>query len=1049
MNPEGKTDEDKLSADRNLLSYFKLVWMSLLHYRKSHLTVLAGVIVATAVLTGALMVGDSVRGSLKRITGQRLGSIRYAIMPGEHLFSVELARELRERGAIKASPILITGGIAIFIEGDRRINRATIIGIDETFPEFWIRKVPFPRSDEAVMNIHAAAKLGVKAGDRILIRLDPVEKTSRNAPFIPDRRDPVSLRLTVSAIADETSFGRFSLKNEQSTPLNVFINLDQLAHRMKIDGYVNGLVIGGTERSTDQERADSVIQQIWQPEDAGLHIRKLEPEKDRPGVLRKVDSTHEYEITTDQIFLSVQQEKAIGRVIPQAKPFITYLINSISKGTRATPYSFVTAVDTGFLNPSPGKGEIVIGRWLAEDLKSATGDTLSLAYQVMGPARTLKERREKFIVKAVVNPDQILFGPQLMPRFPGIAETVSCRDWETGSPVDLSRIRDKDEDYWKQYRGTPKAFIFLEGGRNLWTNAFGSLTAFRFTASDYQVREISQKLMQTLRPRENGLAIRPVYQEGMVAAAHSTDFGGLFLGLGFFIIVAAFLLTGLLFSMQISDRMAEAGLMLAVGFRRRTVTCILVGESFVVAFTGGIAGALAGILCNHLLVTGLNTLWTDAVNTSSLVASVRLTTLLTGAFSGMAMATAVMWMTLRRRRRLPESWLLKGVRKIPLKTGLRRSGNLITAVILGIGTFAILVTGANRKNLLFETDRDSGTGGFMLWTETTLPVFQNLNDRNETNRLYSIDEAIPEGVTFIPLQVKAGDDASCLNLNQIARPPLMAVPSSLFDSLGVFSFSSLDSAADPDHPWKFLDQSSDTGVINAYADMTVITWGLQKKIGDTIIYMDETGREIPVRLAGGLDNSIFQGNLLISDRKFRKHFPSVAGARIILVDGPGEEAEKVAGLLEKSFRDDGMMVTTAVRRLDSFNMVENTYLNMFMLLGALGMIIGTAGLGIILKRNIQERRGELALMRAIGYKKRQILTIFFKEYTQVLLAGTALGIIPSALIMLTAILKPGNHLPLMWMAVIVALILISGMIWIWIPLRRTLNRELIKGMKEE
>ena len=62
---------------------------SLLHYWRVNLAVMLGIITGTAVLTGALIVGDSVRGSLQRLTIERLGRIN-EILIADHFFSEQL-----------------------------------------------------------------------------------------------------------------------------------------------------------------------------------------------------------------------------------------------------------------------------------------------------------------------------------------------------------------------------------------------------------------------------------------------------------------------------------------------------------------------------------------------------------------------------------------------------------------------------------------------------------------------------------------------------------------------------------------------------------------------------------------------------------------------------------------------------------------------------------------------------------------------------------------------------------------------------------------------
>lgn len=1015
----------------------RLIFRNLQHYRKPYLAILAGVMLSTAVLTGALIVGDSVKFSLQRITLQRLGKIRIAILPGDRIFRQELAAEIGKRTNVAVEPILGIRGIAISNEKNTRINRVEVIGITSNFGNFWDLKTVEPGLNEAVLSLNTASRLGVSMGDEILLRIQPIAKASPNAPFVPDRSDPVALRLRIKSIAGDDSMGRFSLQSEQTAPLNVFVNLDQLAGRLDLKGMANGMLVADNEdRKITPSYLDSLVIHLWHPADAGLRIKPL-------------GEDNQFEITSDRIFLTEEQSEAVFTVIPGVVPVLTYMVNSIEKGGNSTPYSFVTAADTELLHTQIGPREIIINRWLAEDLNAVPGDFVKLTYWVMGPMRSLHEKSAGFYVKSVIPLSEIPFGPRLMPDFPGMSDAGNCRDWETGSPVVLAKIRDKDEAYWTNYRGTPKAFIAMDSGQKLWANIFGQVTAFRFSVASENLPLLLSKLMGAMRPAQNGLVFRPVQDEGMLAAVNATEFGQLFLGLSFFIIAAALLLTALLFSLHIRRRMAEAGVLAAIGFRRTLITRILTAEAIVVVFFGSIAGSLAGIVINVLLLAGLNSLWYDAVQTTSLVSQIKPETLMIGAISGMVTAFVVMAVTLWRRLKMPVAMLVKGVPPVPAKTGLRRPRNLAAIALLSLGTFAIIVTGANRKNFSGESRRYSGTGGFLLWCETTLPVTKDLNTNEGKKALSLEDEPALKGVMYIPLQRLEGEDASCLNLNRVTTPPLLAVPAELLDSLSAFSFAGIGPETDPAHPWRVLMESDSGNVINAFADMTVITWGLQKKIGDTLRYKSENGDELLVKLAGGLESSVFQGNILIDNHNFSRFFPSVSGAKILLINGPEQGKDAIAARLEAQFRDYGMIAISSTDKLASFNAVENTYLSVFMMLGGLGMIIGTIGLGIIIWQNIQERKSEFALLRAIGFSKTSLLQRIITEYLIILASGIAVGSAGAIAVLAPGFFSPGFQFPVVWVSGMITAIFISGIAWIYFPAKVALNKDIISALRTE
>ena len=119
-------------------------------------------------------------------------------------------------------------------------------------------------------------------------------------------------------------------------------------------------------------------------------------------------------------------------------------------------------------------------------------------------------------------------------------------------------------------------------------------------------------------------------------------------------------------------------------------------------------------------------------------------------------------------------------------------------------------------------------------------------------------------------------------------------------------------------------------------------------------------------MVGAVANSILQGSLIISDTAFTRHFPDDAGWRMFLIDVPPADAAAASPPnLTRALQDRGLELTPAVDRLNAFNAVQNTYLDTFQVLGGLGLLLGSAGLGVVVLRNVLERRGELAVLMAV------------------------------------------------------------------------------------
>ncbi|MHC4482907.1 MAG: FtsX-like permease family protein, partial [Planctomycetota bacterium] len=243
------------------------------------------------------------------------------------------------------------------------------------------------------------------------------------------------------------------------------------------------------------------------------------------------------------------------------------------------------------------------------------------------------------------------------------------------------------------------------------------------------------------------------------------------------------------------------------------------------------------------------------------------------------------------------------------------------------------------------------------------------------------------------------------------------------------------------------DESQD--IVPAIGDYATVIWALGKSVGQGLEYSDEKGRSFRLRIVGMLKNSILQGSLLIAEDEFVRRFPSQEGYRVFLVDAPAEKANEVTDSLSYRLRDFGMGLTPTGQRLAAFNTVENTYLSIFQLLGGLGLILGSVGLGLVVLRNVLERRGELAMLRAVGLSKDALKQVVFYEHSGLMVCGLACGLV-AALVAVSPVLKsPGADVPYFSLAITVAAIAISGLVWIGIAAAFALSGKLLDALRNE
>ncbi|MDQ3813108.1 MAG: ABC transporter permease, partial [Armatimonadota bacterium] len=632
------------------MSILTLVGRSLRFYWRTHLAVALGVAVSAAVLVGALAVGDSVRYSLRRMALARLGQVELALAPQNRFFRAGLADDLTTKLNATVAPVLQLRGTAVVDGGAARANHVQVVGVDHRFWTLGGTKPLFAGKtpDEVVVNERLAEQLGLKSGDELLLRVEKPSLLARDAPLSTDEEATLALRLTVSAIAGDADFGRFSLQANQIPPYNAFVPLAALQAATDQHGKANMLLVGGApDQDLKPETVDAALRRKWQLADANLELREL------PGDLM-------VELRTERVFLDPPVAAAALDAAPYTYGFLTYFVNELRAGNRVTPYSMVTAAGSALLPPAMRDDEIVVNDWLASDLKIKPGDGLTLRYYIVGPMRQLEEKTARFRIRTIVPLRGLWADPTLMPPFPGIAEAQNCRDWEPGIDVDLGKIRPQDEAYWNRYRGTPKAFVTLQAGQRLWGNRFGNLTAIRYPADQSSRATLTQRIRQTLDPASLGLYFQPVRQQALAASAQGTDFGQLFLGLSFFLIAAALLLTALLFALGVEQRTQEVGTLLALGFTPGRVRRLLMLEALVLALLGSVAGAILGTLYTRAVLYGLSTVWQGAVGTSALHYYAEPTSIVTGIVSAVVTALQTIWIVVRKLARRPARELLSG-----------------------------------------------------------------------------------------------------------------------------------------------------------------------------------------------------------------------------------------------------------------------------------------------------------------------------------------------------------------------------------------------------
>jgi len=305
--------------------------------------------------------------------------------------------------------------------------------------------------------------------------------------------------------------------------------------------------------------------------------------------------------------------------------------------------------------------------------------------------------------------------------------------------------------------------------------------------------------------------------------------------------------------------------------------------------------------------------------------------------------------------------------------------------------------------------------------------------------------------TSIGLRVKPGDDASCLNLYRPRQPRVLGVPSRMIER-GAFAWAGSKATTDRQaaNPWLLLlEESASDSTVPVVLDMNTAMYSLHVGLGDVLEMTNDQGESIGLKVVGLLSNSIFQGDLLMAEEAFLEHFSGISGYRFFLVEANEEDADAIGPILEETLGDYGLATETTGQRLAEFLAVQNTYLSTFQSLGGLGLLLGTFGLGAVQLRNVLERRGELALLRAAGFRRSTLACLVMLENGLLLTLGLGCGMLAALVAVLPHLIGRTAAIPWPSLGGTLLLVLATGLIAGLGAVRAVLRAPLLGTLREE
>lgn len=1068
---------------------------SLFFYRLHHLLFATTVALTAALLSAALMTGESLKQGLRQGLTARLGAIRSSVYLETGLFPVSLATRLPQTQAG-----LLLNGELLSDEETVCAGRVQILG-DPTYTNRLSAGWP------ARLNARARAILPKATGALRFVKPSPLPlelplgsgdalKITRRAIRVvePSPNEAEASLLTSS----------FALQVDSVPPVTLRVPYTLLAGAAEVSGMANLLV---------SKMSPSALQQAlsseWEAEDAGLVLRDI-PMLQAHGEaeLREGTQSEETIITSARVYLPSGLDEVFSKKGLKSARGLFHLVDSFEAfGTRAseasttnarvaestqqtTPYGFVGAFTPGdgVVPADLENDEIVINTWLAEKLGVTTNGVLTLVWRRFEEGGRLVPDRREFRIRRIIDMPVAAAEKRGMPIFPGLADADRCATWDVGLPMDEEKLNDAaNEAYWQQWRETPKAFLTYAAGTNCFGTLFGDTMRLHVWAGEKPVRQA----LKHLSPERVGLSVRPIWQEGLLAAQGATDFRLLFLGMTFMLIISALLLSTLSLALALETRVAEVALLSALGWSRSKIVTMLAVEWGTPVVGGALMGSALGATLAQALVWGLGRFWRDAfagaetafhfswsaagwavlaavvlsggvlVRTLSRLAVSHPAGLWQGAGAqllarqerttgvglvwqsvmggGMALA-AIGLMALASKGRAPNSiffgagfllvlsillflkcvavhWVARVDRSRlgqdgqppsaagPISAGILRAalnlGQSATVVLLlAVGSFLAIGMLAMKHDPAANSGQTwSGSGGF-----AALVTSANAMTRDHG---LAMARRVTGAQGVIPIRVHEGDNAGCLNMSVPQQPRLLGVDARAMARLRAFE------PKDAGGVWHCLEEPLPDGTLPGLAaDEAMLQYSLKAKAdpqeGQVLRYAGVGGKVWRIRLVGAIPvrSSILQGGILVDERHFMQMFPG-EGYHLWLCDyvpyllreaadqATKDKHEESLAVRRLRHPEAGVSVETVIERLRLLASVESTYLDMFLVFGGLGVVLGVVGVGLVILRSVVARRGELALLSALGISRGCIVRLLLSEYGVLVLSGLLAGVMPA------------------------------------------------------
>jgi putative ABC transport system permease protein len=333
-----------------------------------------------------------------------------------------------------------------------------------------------------------------------------------------------------------------------------------------------------------------------------------------------------------------------------------------------------------------------------------------------------------------------------------------------------------------------------------------------------------------------------------------------------------------------------------------------------------------------------------------------------------------------------------------------RTGAILVMYSLVVFTLVLITVLGNLVNATVDNEVANASGGFGVRAD-----FNPANPVPDPTRTLTSGRFAGRVDAAVPLTLAAGKVSDLGRLAGPADTVVIGADPAIAEA-GLYPLAKrLDAMADDRAAWRAVLTDPQYVIVDQFLGSTgggpptaTFTPGQKLTLTDPA-----TGRAEPKTIAGilksgngfyGIGGTNFVAPTILSASAASEQFGASAKVASVLVKpAPGVSDDALAADLQGQFLPQSLVATRVRQAVEKGFGASRGFFQLMQGFLALGLLVGIAGLGVVMVRAVRERRRTIGVLRALGFPARTVQRAFLTESTFVAFEGIILGTLLSVL----------------------------------------------------